>query len=91
MRAIWKYTLEVTDEQPVLMPRGAKLLSVQGQGDDVCLWAEVDAEAPKESRIFCVFGTGQLIRTDHSPRTYVGTAQLVRLGLVFHIFECKSS
>lgn len=91
MKSIWKYTLAVKDEQSILMPRGAKVLTVQAQRDDVCLWAEVEAEAPKEPRVFRVFGTGQPLCSDDRSRTYVGTAQLLRLGLVFHVYEQTTS
>ena len=57
----------------------------------MCLWAEVEAEAPKESRVFYLFGTGQPICEDRAPRAYVGTVHLDRLGLVFHVFERAAS
>lgn len=87
MRTIWKYPLAITEQQTIQMPQGAKVLDVQRQGDDACLWAEVESNAPKEARIFWVFGTGHVIPEEFSPREHVGTFQLRELRLVFHVYE----
>lgn len=89
MKAIWKYTLKpiVTFEMPV----GAQVLSVDEQGDDICMWALVDPEAGKIHRKFMVFGTAHNIPEPHEgPRmelTYVGSAQPGDRTLAFHVFE----
>lgn len=59
MRTVYKYVLCLTDEQFVKMPQGAKILSVQVQGDSIYMWAEVDTRgaAIGERIIFCC-GTG---------------------------------
>ena len=38
-KKIYKYPLEVQDEQVVMLPTGAKILTVQSQKDRPCLWA----------------------------------------------------
>lgn len=43
MKTIWKFPLEVTDEQVLMVPKGAKLLTVQKQDGKPCLWCEVDS------------------------------------------------
>lgn len=58
---IWKYPIEITDEQNVMMPRNAKVLSVAAQNDTLTLWALVDPSAPLESRRVVVVGTGNPI------------------------------
>lgn len=87
-KVIWKYILETTDSQELIMPKGACVLTVQVQNNTPCLWALVNPNAEKESRIFETFGTGQPIccATDMQ-RNYIGTYQ--KHGLVLHVFESK--
>ena len=74
MQTIYKYTIEVTDDQKIEMPKGAQILTVQVQGNEVCLWALVDPDLKKELRHIEVFGTGHNVSDDE--RTYIGTFQL---------------
>jgi hypothetical protein len=65
-----------------------KILSLQVQGDAVCLWIEVDVEktASREERRFELFGTGWVIRpSEGHRRLYIGTVQIN--GFVWHVFE----
>ena len=87
MRTIHKYTL-LPGRLKVQMPKGAKVLTAREQIDDVCVWAEVDTTAPKEIRVFEVFGTGQAIPQGMGMEwRYVGTAHLEGGALVFHVYE----
>lgn len=81
---IWKYSFEVEDEFTVRMPRGAQILSVQPQYNEVCLWALVNSENELEDRKFFVRGTGHPI--DLSDGHYVGTFQLLGGTFVGHLF-----
>ena len=85
---IWKYVLEVADEQFILMPHGARIISVQVQGSLVCLWAVInplqDAKSPR--RILTI-GTGNPGPTDLHHLAFIGTYQLYEGALVFHVFE----
>jgi hypothetical protein len=47
VKVIYKYTLEVTDEQEVKMPANAQILCVQVQHGRPTLWALVDTKAEK--------------------------------------------
>lgn len=85
MKAVWKFTLHPYAKTH--MPIGAKLLSVHAQGNDICLWAEVDTDAKVEAREFVIIGTGHEIR-EHAGE-YVGTAHLAAGQLVLHVFEAK--
>lgn len=87
---IWKWTLGVTDRQSVQMPRGAKLLTVQSQGDMPQLWALCDETAPKEPRLIVIHGTGNLMPNE-PPGDYVGTFQIHGGALVFHVFDASSN
>ena len=85
---VYKYALDLMGDQPVAMPRGARVLHVDVQGDQVCLWALVDPTAPVESRHFSVVPTGaRLLRSD---ATYIGTVLLDGGALVLHVFEDPS-
>lgn len=86
---IWKYPLAVTDTQSVSMPKGAKILTVQIQRGEACLWALVEPDNPTETRIIEIFGTGHPIPDGAAKREHIGTFQLPELGLVFHVFERK--
>ena len=46
MRSVWKYELDLKDEQSVPMPKGAQGLCVQVQGEIPCVWAYVESTAP---------------------------------------------
>ena len=96
MQTIWKYTLEVTDEQTVQLPEGAQILSIQpqgpfgeGGGGEVELWALVDPETPiMIDRIIHIHGTGHPIKDeDIDLLTHISTFQLMGGQLVFHAFE----
>lgn len=93
-RSIWKFSFSIEDEFVIEMPRYAKLLHVDIQGDvgsfkggQPCIWALVDVDAPKVKRRFSLRGTGHdcddLIGTE-----FVGTFFAHSDGsLVFHVFD----
>lgn len=90
---IWKYTIEVTDLQHLMMPAGATLLTVQRQGKETCLWALVDdTSTDHRVRRIAIYGTGHPM-PDYSPTdVYVGTFQVpieaaATSSLVFHVFD----
>lgn len=83
MRTIYKYTLPVTDIARADMPAGAKVLTVQVQRGEVCIWALVDPSNREETRRFRIAGTGHPI--DDDVGSFIGTVQLG--ALVFHIFN----
>ncbi len=89
MKTIWKFELEATRLQNIIMPKGAKILCVQMQGETACLWALVNPdEKETEARNIETFGTGHTISEDEgTSREYIGTYQLLGGSLVFHVFE----
>lgn len=86
MKAIFKYELEVTDQQSIEMPQGAVILSAQVQKCKICIWALVDSGALYERRVFRVIGTGDEIE-DGVFHRFIGTVQMLDGRLVWHIFE----
>lgn len=89
MRTIWKWKLfenttwDERDRPLIKMPFGARVLTVQMQDDQPCVWAEVDDDAMLVERRFVIVGTGT-----EKPRDalrYLGTWQ--QSGFVFHLYE----
>lgn len=90
MKTIWKFTLQVNDQQSILMPEGAEILCVQTQRDEACLWALCDSEAPKtRKRHFAVRGTGHPCGVEITVEGYIGTVQFEGGALIFHVFETR--
>lgn len=85
MKTIWKFLLPVEDVVWTRMPAGAKLLSVQRQRDEICVWALVDPAQPLVRRYFRWYGTGHPVRTVDAATCFVGTVQYN--DLVFHLFD----
>lgn len=85
MRKIWKYTLAVKPLQNISMPGGARILSVQTQGEQPQVWALCDPAAEAEMRHFQIFGTGHDI--EGVVGMYLGSFQLQEGNFVGHVFE----
>jgi hypothetical protein len=87
MQTIYKYPLEMEDEQTLSLPMGAKILSVQTQRETPCIWALVDigSNLPFQDRVFILRGTGHPI--NESSLLYIGTFQLENGEFIFHLFE----
>ena len=83
---IWKFPL--TDVISTLsIPTGAVLRHFDMQhGTNACVWAQVDPDAPKESRFFRIVGTGHPI-PEPDKHVYVGTALQQQGRFVWHLFE----
>jgi hypothetical protein len=87
MKKIYKYSLALTDTQFVELPLGAEILTVQMQGDRLCLWAMINTlpEAIKKNRRIEIIGTGNPVPT--GDLKYISTFQMMDGGLIFHVFE----
>ena len=83
---IWKATLAVADTQKISVPQGARFLCAREQQQDICVWFACDPTQPSEQRTLLVLGTGHATR-DLNGCSYIGTASLLRGGLIFHVFE----
>jgi hypothetical protein len=88
-KTIYKYQLLVADFQGVLLPIGSEILTIQTQGETVCMWALVNPnETQKEIRNIEIFGTGHSIYYDIGiDLKYISTFQIHGGQLVFHAFE----
>jgi hypothetical protein len=83
MKKIFKYVL-LEAVQKGELPTGAKILAVQVQQKDVCVWVLVDPGAKPEPVTFHTIPTGQEFET--SGKEYIGTVQMAEGHLVFHVF-----
>lgn len=87
MKTIWKFECKVEDRFTLEMPEGARILSLQTQGQVPCLWALVDTDTPLEKRYFRLLGTGHPVDFSVPRHVFHGTFQLFGGSLVFHLFE----
>lgn len=85
---VYKYPVPLKDHFEIEMPLGAEILSFQSQNDEMMIWAAVWPNKPIEKRKFSIIGTGQDIDMD-CVKDFIGTAQVVRGILVWHLFEMK--
>lgn len=84
---IWKFPIEIADEQFIEMPKYAETLSVQVQRGIPVIYALCFPDQVKSMRRFYVYGTGH---EKLMLGRYVGTIQLEGGALVFHVFEDMS-
>jgi hypothetical protein len=96
-KTIYKYRLQMATryEHRLELPFNSKILDVQIQGNQLCLWAIVDPELDSVIRRFRVFGTGWSWKDkpDHDPivgldYTHLATVQ-EKNGMVWHVFEVR--
>lgn len=85
MRTIYKYALAYDDEQVLYLHRGASILTVQNQREELVLWADVDTSNDKVMRKIRILFTGFEIPS-YLVLSFISTVQLSN-GLVAHIFE----
>lgn len=81
MKKIFKYQLDGL-HAILEMPLGSEILTVQGQGNNIVLWALVDTSKALEKREFNIYLTGEIL--DNLSGKYIGTVQI---DLVYHIYE----
>lgn len=86
---VHKYPLGIEDIQTVLMPKGAKIISVQPQNGKPTIWAQVDSNlSPTELRYFLIVATGQKFEHDVIKDIHIGTCVIG--SYVWHIYETQA-
>jgi len=88
MYTIDKYPLTLIDTQSLILPRGARILTVQPQHETPVMWALIDPEEPAtEKYTIVMYGTGHPIGID--PGHYISTFQSYSGRYVFHVFTAS--
>lgn len=98
VKRIYKYPLEVKENQTVMMPNGSKILCCKVQNGVITLWAEFDRpyedsqiyeDTKFEERIIQVYITGQKIhyRPELCQIKYIDTILTDNDDTVLHICE----
>ena len=82
---IWKERLKITDEQKILVPKDAKILTVQEQRERLQIWFLCDETKPKELRRIAIYGTRNPMPNE--PGEYIGTVQMNQGTSVWHVFN----
>ena len=81
MHTIYKYKLDLVQSQEIELPGNHKILSVQLQDGNLCLWAKIVESEPR-LYTFYIYGTGHPIPDGNLE--YLDTVMIN--GLVWHIF-----
>jgi hypothetical protein len=85
MLKIYKYPLQLTDEQVVQMPGGAKILSTAlDPRGNLCVWALVNPELEMVDRLFMIIGTGNPTPDCIEWAEFVGTVR--QEVFMWHVF-----
>lgn len=91
MKTIYKYELELKDEQEILLPTGAEILSAAEQKGKIVIYALVDNEIKTEEIFeFVIRGTGHPVFFHTDNYKFIGTVKLMDGALMFHVFYEKN-
>ena len=83
---VWKFPLDLVEEQTIHVPHGAVALHCELQGRQPCLWVQVDPTVEKTPRRIILVGTGNSHPALAEPTTvHIGTVQMDEF--VWHFFE----
>lgn len=85
MRTIYKYKLDVCDQQTVSVPQDFILLKIGVQKDSICMWGECESDMPMRTMDIRCFGTGH--RIPDIPLRYLGSAITEDGFFVWHFYE----
>jgi hypothetical protein len=86
-KSIWKFPVPLAGKVRIEMPKDAKVLFAAVQHGQPQIWAEIDTEAPKETRTFFSFGTGWELPIDKPLGRYVGSFIVDNGAIVQHCYE----
>jgi len=92
MKTVWKYPFPIEDRFELEIPECARILTVDVQHGQPCVWIQVATDRKKETRLFRIFGTGHPIDDDKAEGyafEYVGTFQILGGDFVGHLYEDK--
>lgn len=83
MKTVYKFPVQITDRQDILMPAGAQIVHAGlDPSGGTCLWALVDPDKLPELRHIAVTGTGTPV-----PDGVIHRGSLTDGIFVWHIWE----
>ena len=82
---IFKYTLELTEEQTITLPEPGWILSVINQYDKLVLYAVIKPEEKEISRTIKIVGTGEEF-LDIDIYEFINTVSMDDGRLIWHVF-----
>jgi hypothetical protein len=85
MKKIFKYELNIEDDNSLVLPQGYKILDVQMQWSQLVLWALVDPKENVSMVNIKIYGTGHTVNDNVGD--YIGTFQCNGGVVVGHVFE----
>jgi hypothetical protein len=85
MEVIYKYQVQVAEEQIIRLPEDSEILTVQNQAGLTYLWVKHDTDKPLKDYRFLMIGTGHPIDEVFNGK-YIGTFQKQGGTLIFHLF-----
>lgn len=90
MNKIYKYEIDLTDEQVITLPESAKILSIIEQRNHIMLYALVDIEHVNTTtnKKIRIVGTGQQF-PDSELWDFVSTVSLDGGLFVWHVFKLR--
>lgn len=80
---IWKYPLNAPEVE-IQIPRCAVILTARLQRGEMCLWVQVNPDAPKHRHTFRCINTGDDF--DTTGLRYIATDETEN-GIVWHVYE----
>jgi hypothetical protein len=86
MLKIFRYILEITDDQEISIPSGAayNIIHVAEKHGNLCVWVMVNPNAKEKPVRFLVRGTGHGFTGEEGK--HVGSV-VMKNGLVWHVFR----
>jgi hypothetical protein len=88
-KTVWKYKLEVEDEQEVIIPADGEILCVQNQFDKAVMYVSTENPEGGWKRAVSIYSvyTGEKWNVPDPDRTrYIGTLLFDQGDAVFHYF-----
>lgn len=81
---IFKYPLEITDEQVLHLPMRSKFLDVQTQDGELVMWVLHDTNLPTRKVTIRIYGTGNPVDEFVDDAEFIASAQYG--PWVWHVF-----
>jgi len=86
MKKIFKYRIEVKDEQVISIPKNSRILSVEEQFGQIVIYAVINTtEERTENYSIIIHGTGHPAN-DIDDCNFLDTVKLENGALMFHVF-----